>query len=337
MTGHLKPLSILGIGSVPFREGVNSSAEIFEHWDPPFWPQYPARSLRENFLFQFLGSFPGLKISEKEASFDETLYLQKAREYRRRLECAFSEKIFSDFEPSSEWALGYSALQVWLKKNTLPEKEVIKLQVTGPGTVWASFFSKHVAPENSDSVRSDLIETLKAAGLAQIERVKAHGRSPLIFIDEPLRLSSLGGLSEMVKSFREEGAGVGLHVCSARGWEDLENLKIDLFHFDLGGPPNLSSQDRQFLKGLLKNKKWVAWGIVPTLPSSISEEKDFSNRFFDWLKSISDANLPLATVLRQSLLAPACGTGTLTPEEGEWIREKVREISSLFLKRFRLK
>jgi len=319
---RLKSLSWLGIGSVPFKEGVNSCKEIFESWDLPFWPQYPTRAPQENFVFQFLSSFPGLHVTEKKAFFDEAEYLLQAKEYRQRLNEAFSEKGFLSFEPSREWALGFSQMKVLCEGGAFPEKKVIKLQVTGPGTVWSSFFLGQVLHPASP-IHQDVSRTLTAAGLAEIERVHSWGRKAVLLIDEPVRAKDLSGLKAMITAFRNGGASVGLHVCSSAAWEGFEALGIDFFHFDLTASPRLLAVHRIFLRNFLRQKNWVAWGVVPARGKDIRTE-DFSDFFLDSLKEVSDEELTVDQILKRSLIAPACGTGTLTPVQDEAVLESLR-------------
>ena len=326
MTEFLKPLSVLGIGSIPFEEGVSSCKEIFESWDLPFWPQYPTHAPQENFIFQFLSSLPGLEVTEEKASFDETEYLREAPEYQERLKRAFSEKSFLSFEPPREWALGFSQMKVLCEGGAFPEKKVIKLQVTGPGTVWNSFFLgqglHHTLP-----IHRDLSLTLTAAGLAEIERVHSWGRRAVLLIDEPVPAKDLSGLKAMVTAFRNRGASVGLHVCSSAAWEGFEALGIDLFHFDLTTHPELSLARRRFLQRFLKRKNWVAWGVVSTTRGNETRIEDFSGFLLDYLRQVSDEELTVEEILRRSLIAPACGTGTLTPAQDEAILESLRMTS----------
>lgn len=312
MTDRLKPLSCLGMGSVPFEEGVNACEEIFESWDLPFWPQYPRRSPRENFVFQFLSFLPGLRVAEEKASLDKAEYLHQSKEYQERLNRAFSEKSFLPFEPPQGWALGFSQMKVLFERGAFPEKRVVKLQITGPGTAWNSFFSRQALSE-THPIYQEVSRTLTAAGLAQIERVYSYGRRSVIVIDEPMPAKNLSGLEAMVTAFRNRGALVGLHVCSSATWEGFERLGLELFHFDLAAHTELSATNRAFLQKFLKRKNWVAWGVVSTSRAKELPTEDFSGFLLDYLKELSDGELTVEEILKRSLIAPACGTGTLTP------------------------
>jgi hypothetical protein len=322
----LTPLSTLGIGSVPFSRGENSCRAIFERWDIPFWPQYPASSLRENFVFQFLSTFPGFDVLGESLSFDESKYLRGQKGYESKLDRAFSTKDFLAFEPHPDWALGYSQMRQILNEGLFPGKRLIKLQVTGAGTVWRSFFSDRVSEKISERLRGDLSRTLIAFGLAQILRTQSYKRTPLIFIDEPVRSKDLSELSEMVDAFKNFGAWVGLHVCSSSDWKGFEDLAIDLFHFD-ATTLQFNSSQQFFIQTLLERGGWIVWGIVPTAPDSNFEVRDFSSPLLDRIKKVAGEKLPIQAVLKRSLIAPACGTGTLSPAEDEVVRRSLNLIS----------
>lgn len=318
LSQFLRPLSTLGMGSLPYEEGKDSCASLFRDWDIPFWPQYPRWSPRENFIFQFLSSFPGLEVSQTSASFNESAYCQQEEAYRERLQQVFS------FEPPSDWALGYSQMKALLREGVFPQKRVIKLQVTGPGTIWKYFFSNRVSQNRAKQIQRDLSQTLLSVGVAQIRRVRSYERIPLLFIDEPLPVDDVAELSMIVHAFRNSGALVGLHVCSSPAWKRYENLELDIFHFDLTAQPAFSFESRLFIQSFLKKGSWVAWGIVPTAPHLDFRTRDFSPVLLDWVKELSDSELSVERILNQSLITPACGTGTLSSIQDESVFQSVK-------------
>lgn len=318
------PLSTVGLGSVPYKRGEDSSKIIFRDWDIPFWPQYPGRSLRENFVYQFLGGFPGLALSDTSASFDPSKFSRSAEAWKKRLDRAFSKKEFLSFEPSSDSALGYSQMKNLLRQEAFPEKKAVKLQITGAETVWEFFFKKRAPEDRGLEIKGLLRQTLAASGLAEIERVRTLGRIPIIFIDEPSRPAELSGLKEIVKIFKEAKAFVGLHVCSQREWEAFGQLEIDFFHFDATTQPEPEALSRSWLQSFLKSGGWVVWGIVPTRPDSGFKVRDFSSNLLEKAKQVSTAALPVDAILEHSLIAPACGTGTLNPVQDRAVRESLR-------------
>lgn len=323
MIDEITPLSILGMGSLPFQEGEDKSRRLFEDWDLPFWPQYPARSPKENFVFQFLGSFPGLQVSE-EPQFYESTYRREYGEYRKRLERAFRELHFLPFEPAAEWALGYSQMKKFLEANPFPGKRMIKLQVTGPGTVWNSFFRSHTGPSHGKEIQDDLFRTLTAAGLAQIKRFRSFQKEPLIFIDESLPMDTSDALAAMIHAFKNSGARVGIHTCSKFSEETFQNLEFDLFHFDLHAFLEEDTSLGKFLLTHLKKGGWVVWGLIPTQAGKDFPPCDSSGFFLHRIANLIEGEFSVEAVLARSLLAPACGTGLLTPLQDRRIFESLR-------------
>ena len=318
------PLSIVSIGSIPFVKGKNACEEIFKNWDIPFWPQYPGRSLRENFVFQFLSHFPGLDVSPSAASFNESEYRRKEKKYREKLKRALlNHETVLNFEPPSDWALGYSQMKKLLSRKTSSKRKIIKLQVTGPGTVWNSFFKKRVSRSLSPKVEKTLTMSLIARGLAQIHRVLSHQKTPLIFIDEPMRAENLSGLKKMVATFKKSGAVVGLHVCSNPDWRDFSGLNLDLFHFDSTAHDKFTEAQCRFIRHHLKKRKWIAWGAVSTL----ERNKNSREKLLKLIDQTADSCLNWKGILNRSLLAPACGTGGLKPEQDRAIFEDLRILA----------
>ena len=326
MTSSPAPLSTVGIGSVPYREGEDASHRIFEEWDIPFWPQYPVRSPRENFVFQFLGSFPGLEVSEAPV-FDESVYLKRQKEYQKKLDRAFGNRQYRLFEPSGEWALGYSQMRKLLEAGRFLEKEIVKLQVTGPGTVWNSFFSSRTTPKNQKEIQNDLFRTLTAAGLAQVDRIRSFRREPMIFIDDPLLLKNSQPLKTMVTMFKNAGARVGFHSCSSLSslvGEEGHCLDLDYLHCDLGALQKTDIRLMRTLRLFLEKGGSVVWGLVPTQGDPDSGPKDYSGLLMEWVEKVAGGTLPAEAILARSLLAPACGTGLLSPRGERRVFESLR-------------
>lgn len=324
MTDSLAPFATFGIGSVPYQENQNSCETIFKEWDIPFWPQYPMRSPRENFIFQFLNRFPGLTFSESKAFFNEEEFLRKEKIYEENLDRAFLKKDFLDFEPSSKFALGYFQMKKVLEKGAYPEKRFLKLQVTGPATVWKSFFAERVSKSYASRIQAMIQRALTAAGLAQIQRIRILQRVPLIFIDEPVSSDNLQGLIEMTATFKASGALVGLHRCSCFDWKGFENLKLDFFHFDASRPFPVGEGRLSLLQAWIKKKVWLGWGVVPTFPFPDFEPRDFSSFFLDQCRRLSEGKAPVESILSRSLISPACGTGTLSSLQDQKIGESIR-------------
>jgi len=129
----------------------------------------------------------------------------------------------------------------------------------------------------------------------------------------------------MALVFKREGAKVGLHFCSSpTRLEALEELELDLLHFDLhlwNGTPS----ENVFLDQFLKQGKWVAWGIIPTSSNPGFEDRDYSSFLLKQLAGLQEQGWSLEQILQHSLLAPACGTGSLTPERDRRVTQELSQ------------
>ena len=324
MTDRLLPFATFGVGSVPYQENENACGAIFKEWDLPYWPQYPMRSPRENFIFQFLNHFPGLAFSESQVFFNEEEFLRGAKIYEEKLNRAFLKKDFLDFEPPREFALGYFQMKQLLEKGDFREKRLLKLQVTGPATVWKSFFEERVSENQAPRIQTMLERALTAAGLAQIQRLQSLQRIPLIFIDEPVFSGDLKSLIEMTRAFKAWGAQVGIHNCSQFDGTGFENLEADVFHFDASRPLEANDSRLPFLQSWIKKKCWLAWGLVSTFSSSDFEFRDFSPFFMEQCRRLSERGESVESISQRSLISSACGTATLDFVQDKKIRESIR-------------
>lgn len=315
-----------GIGSVPFIRGDNFCQKVFRDWDIPFWPQYPARSLRENMLFQFIGRFPGLEVSDAAATFHESVFEKKAAAYEKELKQCFLKNDFSSFQPTAEWALGYFELLNLMEENLFPEKQTIKLQMTGTATVWQCFFKDKVTTKSRLRVQDDLLQTLIATGLAQIQMLNRYERIPFIFIDEPVLSEENSSIAKMVETFKRFHAKVGLHVCSQLDWRNFNGLDLDFFHFDVTTHKNLNESHILFLRNFLKSGNRVVWGVTPTSNKLVLKPENVLPIIHNWLDKISDSTLSVRGILAQSLLAPACGMGGFSEAQYDAVCESMKMI-----------
>lgn len=72
----------------------------------------------------------------------------------------------------------------------------------------------------------------------------------------------------------------------------------------------------------------IAWGIVPTLGFSGGETLDgLSSRLQKGLEKLYSPGLDPGRVARQSLFAPACGTGTIAPVTAKRVLALLRGLS----------
>jgi len=320
----LPAFSGTGIGSVPFLSVEKACAEILRHERLiPFWPQMVGVDAREDMLFQFSPPLPCLKPDweEKVLTLDPDCPRPEILAY-------FYEK-FLEADPGyfalhPDYASGfYALLQATVDRPT----PFLKGQIVGPVTLGLSVrsaggrFLIH-EPELFDAV----IKGLAAQALDQVYQFQAAGRKALIFIDEP-SLSGYGSaftpltrpevlsiLGELIGLIREKAdVLLGLHCCGNTDWNLLLALDLDIINldaFDYGEAFVLYPREiRSFLEG----DRAVAWGLVPTTAFTGKETPEFLlARLRGYFETLIGRGVDRERLLRQSLLTPACGLGTLS-------------------------
>jgi methionine synthase II (cobalamin-independent) len=315
-----------GIGSVPFLSTKQACAEILRHDRIiPFWPQMVAVSAGEDMVFQFSPPLPCLK-----PDWEEKVLAVDPDCRRPEVLLHFYEKFLASdsayFALRPDFAAGFYALLEAAAGRPLP---FLKGQIVGPVTLGLSVrlegnrFLIH-EPELMDGV----VKGLAAQALSQVYQFRASGRKALIFIDEP-SLSGYGSaftplareevlalLGEVIGLIREKAEVlVGLHCCGNTDWALLLGLDLDIINLDAFEYGEAFILYHREIRTFLERDRAVAWGIVPTTAFSGKETPEFLlARLGGLLETLIRRGLDRERLLRQALLTPACGLGTL-PEQ----------------------
>jgi methionine synthase II (cobalamin-independent) len=319
----LPPFSGTGIGSVPFLSASQACAEILRHDRLiPFWPQMVAVNTGEDMVFQFSPPLPCLKPDweEKVLAVDPDCRRPEALLH-------FYEKFLGGdpdyFALRPDFAAGFYAL---LEAAAGRPLSFLKGQIVGPVTLGLSVrlennrFLIH-EPELMDAV----VKGLAAQALDQANIFHASGRKALIFIDEPslsgygsaftplARNEVLGLLGELIGLIREKAdVLVGLHCCGNTDWALLLGLDLDVINLDAFEYGEAFILYHREIKTFLDKDRAVAWGIVPTTAFSGKETPAILlTRLEGYLETLVRQGLDRERLLRQALLTPACGLGTL--------------------------
>ena len=72
----------------------------------------------------------------------------------------------------------------------------------------------------------------------------------------------------------------------------------------------------------------LAWGIVPTGMFTKDESADrLISRLDEGMKQLEKQGISRQTILRQCLITPSCGMGSLTPDKSLAVLKLLREVS----------
>ncbi len=344
------------IGSLPVKDLAQALSLVFGHTpEIPIWPQLPG-STREGMLNQFVEGLPGV-VEEGERTYFSTAAPEFADQ-----QLAFYEEFLAAAEDPD--ALLTSRFQVsrsraagiyGLAENLADKKNVkaIKAQVTGPFTQLTGIHDQENRLGYYDPTIRDMVVkglAMKAAWQVLTFKKAAPGVPVLLFIDEPA-LAGLGSsafisvsmddiagdLAEVIDAVRQAGGLSGVHVCANTDWNILLNSTIDIISFDAYNYFDRFVTCRQGIDGFLDRGGIIAWGIVPTgEPADIEMESAASlvDRWEEQAALLVDAKRDKAALLKQTLITPSCGTGSLSLRLATKVLELTRDVSSLLREKY---
>lgn len=331
-----------GIGSMPGADPDGAAERSLRYLpEAPVWPQLPQRAFYEHMDVQYSEALPGLRIDEALAkvSFDT------AGELTPDLETFFErylEKDYRFFRMTERYAPGFYALLRLLQKRPLSKIRYIKGHVTGPLTAGVSFKDE----TGRDIIHNDLFFDAVVKGLAmkaawQIEELKPFGKPVIIFIDEPA-MESLGSafsavssgfvaekINEIAETIHELGGLAGIHCCGNADWSMIFDTRVDIVNFDAFGYMEKVMLYPAEIRKFLDRGGALAWGIVPTGAFTGNETADLLvSRLEAGIDRLEKAGMNRMTILRQSLITPSCGMGSLTLEKADAILALLGEVSA---------
>ncbi len=342
------------IGSLP----VNDPLVAIKEWiltvtpEIPIWPQLPANPY-EHMLHQFAEGLPGvveeaIETPESRIFYDtEVAGFEEAQLafYEEYLQAAEDPELLftSRFAVSRQRAQGIYTLTDTVGDFVSPT--ALKGQITGPFTMLTGIHDK----EDRLGYYNPAIHDIVVKGLAMKAAwqglfLKKQSRLPvLIFIDEPA-LAGLGSsafisiaagdikadINEVSAAIHSVGALAGVHVCANTEWDLLLSSDIDILSFDAYGYFDRLVLLKEQLHAYLDQGKILAWGIVPTSSHEAIEKESCETLVRLWEEQAAQLVRPgrdLATILKQTLITPSCGTGSLPPVLARKVLDLTRDIS----------
>ncbi len=340
------------IGSLPLDSHKKALDWIFDATpEVPLWPQLPSDP-REQMLPQFAEGIPCIREEDPEQAsgkiyfditydnFDDEM-LSFYEEYLKVAE-SVNELAGSRFTTSPQRAAGLYALAERIAgANGL---QAIKGQVTGPFTMLTGIKdTQGRAGYFDETIREMTTKGIAMKAAWQSVFLGKSGRPVLMFIDEPA-LAGLGSsafisvtadeiqtmINEVADAIHLAGGLAGIHVCANTDWGLLLASKIDVISFDAYGFFDRFAPLQNEINTYLDRRGIIAWGGVPT-----SKEDDILNESTQslvdlWntqMESLVGPTRSKADILRQTIITPSCGTGSLSPELAQKVLELTRTVS----------
>ena len=342
-----------GIGSLPHHNTDAALAYSFR-FGIPYLPQIPIRNPWEFMIGQALEGLPGLQVEpDGQASLNLDIWKSESKRLDAKMQEAFSvdlasakesSQVFAPFEPSSA---SCSCFQPFLWELEERSAQIAKVQITGPLTAEWSLRLKDQTPASLiPELSTQIFKLILAKALALVQRLRAIGVQPILFLDEPgLYALSLKqpkhvlGLQELkllVQTLKKAGASVGLHCCSNTHWESVFKLGLDFVSLDvqLSLVEALRCNEGKSFAEFIQSGGRISFGIIPTnknLTLAQLDAKEISDQVLESFAQYWEPHLNLLPqTLKEALFTPACGLALHSPSDAELILEKLMEVYESF-------
>ena len=338
------------IGSLPGTDHREAMELIMAHTpEIPLWPQLPEHG-REGMLHQFVGGLPGLVQRGDKTLVDTGLDDFEARLlhfYEEYLAIDEHEPIpdLSPFQLNRETAPGFFVFMETVKKLDAPPPAV-KGQITGPLTQGVGITDQNGRVLFYDDRLKDAVTKLIAMKARwQVEQMRTLQTPwpPIVFFDEPgavsfgssafisiTREQVVAALQECIRAVQGAGGLAGIHICANGEWSVALEAGTDIISFDAYSYFDKLILYRGPLKQFIQSGGILAWGIVPTSDTQAIAREDAQTLYDRWRCQFAELvamGLDPSRIVQQTLITPACGTGTISHGETRKVLEMTRELS----------
>ncbi len=342
------------IGSLPHLNHRDAVSLIFDHTPHiPIWPQLPYYR-EEGMLRQFISGMPGITEQDDKVFIDsaaedfETEFLAFFEEYLGVIEGVI-ELADSRFVLEAKEAPGFELFLDEARRRH-PDLVALKGQITGPVTFCTGLADQEGRALFYDEQLRDAAVKLLALKARYMTRKMAEIKEqPLLFFDEP-GLAGFGSsafititpedisscLSEVFEGVRQEGGLAGVHVCANTEWPVIFATGTDVISYDAYSYFDKLILFGEHLTDFIHKGGILATGIVPTTAEFIEREttEHLIDKWVDQLGQLESLGLERERVVKQTLITPSCGAGTVTEAQAQRVVEMTRDVSAALRERF---
>jgi hypothetical protein len=135
-------------------------------------------------------------------------------------------------------------------------------------------------------------------------------------------------LREIIAMIHDEGGITGIHCCGNADWPLLFRTGVDIVSFDASSYLEKVLLYHREIREFYSRGGSLAWGIVPTTGFTGKETADnLIDELQSGIQRLVDSGIDRSTILRQGLITPSCGLGSLTPAQAEATLALTREVA----------
>ncbi|MBF0227034.1 MAG: hypothetical protein HQK76_16440 [Desulfobacterales bacterium] len=345
------------IGSLPMDDHAEATKMMLKYsYEIPLWVQLP-KYKKEGMISQFLEGFPCAKIEDGKVSIknDDPIFDEKFLEFYEDyigVEEGTKDLLESRFALSINVAKGFFELI----KHLEPIKDnifAVKGQITGPVTLGTGITDyQGRAIFYDERLRDAIVKLVAANSRWQIRMLSKFNKPVIIFMDEPA-VSAYGSssfisiekheitdcINEAIDAIHKEKGIAGIHICSNAEWSLALNSNIDIISFDAYAYFDKFILYSEEIKKFINKGGILAWGIIPTAEPEEIEKISIEILFNLWEKQaakLETIGIDKSTIIKQSLITPSCGTGTLSLKYAEKVLRLTKELSENLRKKYQV-
>ncbi|MGB4429625.1 MAG: hypothetical protein WBI48_08330, partial [Thermacetogeniaceae bacterium] len=314
--------------------------------------QLPRKTVDEYFCTQFLHALSDIGLIQVEKG-TKAFFLNEdddwpgrlAEFYELYLQAADGDlEILNKFSFSLGSAEGFYCFYDELVNKGTGQARYLKGQVVGLLSVGFQVTDQNRVPAYYDEqLRDILLKQLSLQAAWQVKTLGRFGLPVIIFMDDPV-IDSCGRydrisvsrddvqveLTEFAAFVRRFGGLAGVHSCSDLDWSILLSAGIDVISFDTYQFAESFLLYSDLIQRFLEQGGGIAWGVVPTDSNSLQEEETDTliARVARLVSQLVEKGVDRQLLYTQSIITPACGTGTLTEAEAERIYQLTNSLAA---------
>lgn len=344
-------LMATGIGSLPhtdIQEAVELITTTFN--DILGWPQLSKISRKEDMFAQFSEGFPGLQYDIDDDRYfvntESDEYFMALEEFMMDYEAIIEEsnlELLDKYAITSEYC---HAFEPWAIKARGIQPAALKGQVTGPFTFATTLTDHNNKCAYYDETLKEIVEKFLALkAVWQIEQFKKlcpdavyimsmdepsisqYGSSAFLTVRKDDIVNSLSTVADIIHKY----GGISFtHCCGNTDWSIVTSSSVQMLNFDTYNFSDSLLLYPEDIKNFFARGGIIAWGLVPTLdPAQITEatEEKLIALFNKTVDALVQKGINKQQIIKQSIITPACGTGSVSIELAEQSLSLTKSVS----------